>query len=248
MHLINVYILSEIVDNYIIKMNKEPTISIFKDVLASYPIKSLVLEKDKPTIIGYDQLDPFHKDSTVEASHISAVYSQNTVTIENMSTSQGTFVAIQPHAIVEISYSHSIVIGNTFLQFTQEGEKVVITFIRQDFTIIFCYRVEYGAVIVVGRDPCMSDISVKEDLTISRKHLKLTFTKAGISCEDLGSVNRVFVQVEKLTLNENVCSELIRIGISTFVKYELKEEKNRIEFFMPQNPSQYVMQRAKVCS
>ncbi len=229
-------------------MSKEPTISVYKDVLAAYPISSLVLEKDKQAIIGTDQLGPIHKDPTVEASHICAFYNQNTVTIENTSSSQGTFVAIQPHAIVETSYAHSVMIGNTFMQFIQENEKVVISFVRQDFTIIFCYRVDYGVSIVVGREQCMCDIAVCEDLTISRKHVKLLFTKSGIQCEDLGSVNRVFVQMEKLSLNVSECSELIRIGTSTFVKYELKEEKKKIDFFMPQNPSQYVLQRAKVYS
>jgi hypothetical protein len=224
--------------------NKVPVITLYYDSQAHHPIYSVTL-KDETTCFGSDQPSPILYDKTVEPVHVSVIIKHNTIYIQNKSTQQGTYTIIPPHTAIPLQYHQYIVIGVTWISFTKENGRVVMAFIRPDFTVINCCRVDYGRTLILGRsEKC--DIAL-DDNCVSKMHLKVTINEKEIVCEDLGSANHVFISIDELSFDKSESSPLLRLGEKTFLKYEYKEApvaKAKMECFFPEDPTKYMLSRA----
>ncbi len=114
-------------------------------------------------------------------------------------------------------------------QFMQESEKRwMIKVISGPNQGAECY-IDIGDVLVIGKDPTLSDI-VFQDLSVSRKHAKLTCSESGLTIiEDLDSTNGTLVNGEKIKKSSELQSQdLVSIGTTCFLFIDRKLSRETI--------------------
>ncbi len=91
------------------------------------------------------------------------------------------------------------------------------------------FPLEYGKSYTLGKDPALSDL-VFQDLSVSRKHARLTLTESGeLFIEDLGSRNGVLVNGSLIEEKTPLFSQdAIAIGTTTFVVIDRIQERETV--------------------
>jgi ABC-2 type transport system ATP-binding protein len=175
-------------------------------------------------LVGRDPgADVVVDDSEASARHASFVLVDGGVAVEDLGSTNGTFVnGRRVSGSQRLAAGDRVQLGNTVVEVrglapapapAAAGEGVVgpaglqVTRVRQIPTLPVLVFVSgqragtelpVGAQVVVGRDPGVADVVLDQDTEISRRHASFAAAGAGLTVQDLGSTNGTFVNGQRL--------------------------------------------------
>jgi ABC-2 type transport system ATP-binding protein len=155
----------------------------------------------------------------VSSRHAALVPSGSTVTIEDLGSTNGTFVngerLLAPR---QLQVGDQIRVGATVLEVRAppaapppaappppDHEQTRVRQIPAVPTLALVsgpragLRVAVGGQLVVGRDPATADLVLEGDTDVSRRHAALSPAGGGVTVQDLGSTNGTFVNGQRIT-------------------------------------------------
>ena len=157
-------------------------------------------------------------DSEVSGRHASFVLVDGGVVVEDLGSTNGTFVNGQRvSGSQRLAAGDRVQLGNTVLEVRGLAPPAVSaqplveglqpTRVRQIPTLPVLVLVAgqqagtelpVGGQVVVGRDPGVADVVLDGDTEISRRHASFAAAGAGLTVQDLGSTNGTFVNGQRL--------------------------------------------------
>lgn len=135
-------------------------------------------------------------DPTVSRNHASIVLEKGTILLKDLGSANGTFIngkKIEPQKPTALKNGDSIKIGAVEFKVTDlESEPLAERkkASSKSSSTLYAQLLEHGTV-HIGRSP--DNQLLLNDPTVSRKHAKLTYENNSFWIEDLGSVNKTFV-------------------------------------------------------
>ena len=197
-------------------------------LLVEWSDSSLVLSPEKSYVLGRDEsCDLVITDSKISRVHLRFIYASNVWVIEDIQSSNGTFVANKQVSSISVQKNLKVFVGGkdhiqisitpldghstTEVSISQET-----AFIRLDSPEFSEQSDEFGRVrlqkrIRIGRDP--DNDWVIPDLSVSRNHAEIVQTNSDIfELIDLKSTNGTFVNGRKIRRHTLIVGDVISIG------------------------------------
>ena len=171
-------------------------------------------------LVGRDpSADVTVDDPEVSTRHAAFVPGDDGVVVEDLDSTNGTFVNDQRlSGSRQLQAGDRVRLGNTVLEVRAPAPaveppkavmpEVAVTRQRQIPTLpvlVFVAgqnagsEITVGVPVVLGRDPGVADVVLDKDAEISRRHASFTPSGAGLTVADLGSTNGTFVNGQRAT-------------------------------------------------
>jgi len=213
------------------------------DALNIVPVASLCYDSDATKVFFTQELTTgtewkfgstspikITTDSTIELNHLVIRYLSPFYQAIDASTSFGSYYRIDAEKDYEIDYGTYIVVGKTWVILNHDDAPMVFI-ISKEYKITQTYKLVEGKEYYLGRNKDLL-IIILDDPSISGRHLYFRPESKKVTIKDMKSRNGTYLKFSTINLNWGT-RFIIRIGVETFLKIELKDPKDSAKKLEP---------------